>query len=268
MDRPSWVPGGVDIEQPSVARVYDYYLGGSHNFEADRQFAERVIAAVPDMRWVISENRSFLRRAVRFMVSEGIDQFVDLGSGIPTVGNVHEVVASLNPRGRVVYIDHDPVAVAHSRAILNGNPNTAVIAGDLRSPKAVLANPELQRVVDLSRPVGVLLNAVLHFVPDDDEAGAIVAAVTDNVAAGSYVAISHASADQMRDGAHRTESLYNQSVAAMAMRSRDQVAALFGGSPLVGPGVVQIPLWRPESPDDLSEQAERYPGYAGVARIG
>jgi hypothetical protein len=258
----------VDIEQPSVARVYDYYLGGSHNFEADRRFAGQVIAAVPDMRWVIMENRTFLRRAVRFMLASGIDQFVDLGSGIPTVGNVHEVVEAASPGGRVVYVDHDPVAVSHSRAILEGNPNTAVIAGDLRQPKFVLSSPDLVRLVDLDRPVGVMLNAVLHFVPDDDEAAAIVSDLADGVAPGSYIAISHASADQMQAGAQRTESLYNQSVAAMAMRSHAQVTALFGGLPLVDPGVVQIPMWRPDSPDDVTTRSERYPGYAGVARVG
>jgi len=262
------VPGGVDIDQPSVARVYDYYLGGSHNFEADRLFAAKVMAAVPDMRWVITENRAFLRRAVRFMLDAGIDQFVDLGSGIPTVGNVHEVVASANPSGKVVYVDHDPVAIAHSRAILRDDPNTMVVAGDLRSPKHVLDHPDLRRLVDLDRPVGVLLNAVLHFVPDDDEAGGIVSELADTVAEGSFIGISHASADEMADGAQRTESLYNQSVAAMAMRTHAEVRALFGDLDLVEPGVVKIPMWRPESPDDLDAMSERYPGYAGVARIG
>ena len=262
------MPGGVDIDQPSVARVYDYYLGGSHNFEADRLFAAKVMAAVPDMRWVITENRAFLRRAVRFMLESGIDQFVDLGSGIPTVGNVHEVVAAVNPSGRVVYVDHDPVAIAHSRAILQDDPNTLVVAGDLRSPKHVLGHPDLRRLVDLGRPVGVLLNAVLHFVPDDAEAGGIVAELADTLAAGSFIGISHASADEMHDGAQRTESLYNQSVAAMAMRSHAEVRALFGGLELVEPGVVKIPTWRPETPDDLDPKSERYPGYAGVARVG
>ncbi len=248
--------------------MYDYYLGGSHNFEADRLFAARVIAAVPDMRWVIGENRAFLRRCVRFMVKSGIDQFVDLGSGIPTVGNVHEVVGSLNASATVVYVDHDPVAVAHSRAILDGIQTAVAIPGDVCSPKAVLADPDLGRLIDFDRPVGVLMNAVLHFVPDDDEAAEIVREIVGTVATGSYVAISHASADQMRDGAQQTASLYNRSVAAMSMRSREQVTALFGDLSLVEPGVVQIPMWHPDSPDDLSPQAERYPGYAGVARVG
>lgn len=268
MERPSWVPGGVDIDQPSVARVYDYYLGGSHNFQADRIFAAQVIAAVPDMPWVIQENRAFLRRAVRFIAESGIDQFVDLGSGIPTVGNVHEVLAAINPDATVAYVDHDPVAVAHSRAILDGNPRTAVIAADLRHPADVLAHPELRRLIELDRPVGVMLNAVLHFVPDDAQASEIVGEIAEHVARGSYIAISHASADQMHDEAEHTETLYNRSVAAMAMRSHAEVLKLFRGLPLVEPGLVQIPMWHPESPDDIGPQAERYPGYAGVARIG
>jgi hypothetical protein len=261
------VPGGVDIEQPSVARVYDYYLGGSHNFEADRAFAAKVISAVPDMPWVIQENRAFLRRAVRYIVDQGVDQFLDLGSGIPTVGNVHEVVASISPTGRVVYVDHDPVAVAHSRAILEGNAQTAVVSGDLRAPADVLAMEEVRRLIGVQRPIGVLLNAVLHFVPDDAAAATIVAEIAKLVPSGSFIAISHASADQMQAGAQRTESLYNRSVAAMAMRTRDEVAALFGNLTMVEPGVVQIPMWRPDSPDDVTEAATRYPGYAGVAQV-
>jgi hypothetical protein len=257
----------VDIEQPSVARVYDFYLGGSHNFEADRAFAAQVMAAVPDMPWVIQENRAFLRRTVRYLASQGIDQFIDLGSGIPTVGNVHEVAQAADPSARVVYVDHDPVAVAHSRAILEGNVRTLVLPGDLRSPDEVLANPELHRLIDLRRPVGVLLNAVLHFVPDDKQAAGIVAELRQALPVGSFVAISHASADQMQAGAQQTETLYNRSVAAMAMRTYDEIVALFDGLALVDPAVVQIPLWRPDSPDDVSPNATSYPGYAGVARV-
>ncbi len=267
MERPSWVPGGVDIEQPSVARVYDYYLGGSHNFQADRAFAAKVMAEMPNMPWILQQNRAYMRRVVRYVLAQGIDQFVDLGSGIPTVGNVHEVLASVNPSARVVYVDHDPVAVAHSRAILEGNPMATVLSADLRSPTEVLANPDLRRLIDLSRPVGVLLNAVLHFVPDDATAAGIVSELSRAVAPGSLIGISHASADQMSDGMAGTESLYNRSVAAMAMRSQAEVAALFGDLTLVEPGVVQLPMWHPDSADDVGEAAARYPGYGGVARV-
>ena len=265
--RPDWAPSGVDIAKPSVARVYDYYLGGSHNFAADREFADEVIAAVPDARWVVQENRAFLRRVVRFLLSQGVDQFIDLGSGIPTVGDVHEVAATINPSARTIYVDHDPVAVAHSRAILNGNPNTVVYAGDLKEPDAVLSDPAVGALLDMSRPIGVLMIAVLHFVPRDDEALAIVKSWAAHMVPGSYLAITHGSADRMTDGARETESLYNRSVASLTMRTYDEVVRLFAGETLIDPGVVQIPYWRPDQHDDLDADVARYPGYAGVARI-
>lgn len=265
--RPSWAPSGVDIDQPSVARVYDFYLGGSHNFEADRAFAAQVMETLPNMPWVIQENRAFLRRVVRFLLAQGIDQFIDLGSGIPTVGNVHEVAQAINPASRVVYVDHDPVAVAHSRAILERNAQASVHSGDLREPAEVLASSPLASMIDLSRPVGLLLISVLHFVRDDADAADVITRWRKFLPAGGYVALSHASADQLTDGATRTEQLYNQSVSAMAMRTRDGVTALFGDLPLVEPGVVPIPLWRPDSPDDISADSRRYPGYAGLARL-
>jgi S-adenosyl methyltransferase len=265
--RPSWAPNGVDIDKPSVARVYDYYLGGSHNFAADREFADKVIAAVPDALWVVQENRAFLRRAVRFLLSQGVDQFIDLGSGIPTVGDVHEVAAAITPSARTVYVDHDPVAVAHSRAILHGNPNTTVYAGDLTEPDAVLSDPDVGTLLDMSRPVGILMIAVLHFIARDDEALAVVNSWASRVVPGSYAAITHGSADRMSDEARETESLYNRSVASLTMRTYDEVVELFTGETLVEPGVVQIPYWRPDQPDDLGPDVARYPGYAGVARI-
>jgi hypothetical protein len=248
--------------------VYDFYLGGSHNFQADRAFAAQVMATLPNMPWVIQENRAFLRRIVRYLLSLGIDQFIDLGSGIPTVGNVHEVAAAINPDARVVYVDHDPVAIAHSRAILEGNERAAVYAGDLRYPTDVLASPEVRRLIDLERPVAVLLISVLHFISDDDDATKVVAEWRKFLPAGGYVALSHASADEMSDGVNETESLYNRSVSEMAMRTRDGVTALFGGLPLVEPGVVLLPFWRPDSPDDISPDSYRYPGYAGLAHLG
>jgi len=225
------------------------------------------MATMPDMRWVIQENRAFLRRVVQFLAAQGIDQFIDLGSGIPTVGNVHEVAQALNPAARVVYVDHDPVAVAHSRAILQGNGSTAVYAGDLSRPEVVLGDPAVARLIDIRKPVGLLLIAVLHFVPDDSVAAAVVSDWCKVLPTGSYVALTHASADQMSDEATTTEKLYNRTVAAMAMRSHDEVLTLFGGLTPIEPGVVPIPLWRPDSPDDLSPNAERYPGYAGLAPI-
>jgi hypothetical protein len=264
--RPNWAPAGVDIDKPSVARVYDYFLGGSHNFAADREFGDKVIAAVPETLWVLQENRAFLRRAVRYCLAQGVDQFIDLGSGIPTVGDVHEVALALNPAARVVYVDHDPVAVVHSRAILDGNPRTAVYAGDLTDVDAVLADPHVAALIDRDRPVAVFMIAVLHFIADDARANAVVRAWSARVAPGSFIAITHGSADWMTQEARETENLYNSSLASLTMRTRAEVVALFDGAILVDPGVVQIPRWRPEPSDVLDPDVDRYPGYAGVAR--
>jgi hypothetical protein len=262
------VPAGVDIEQPSVARVYDYYLGGSHNFAADRAFAAKVMAALPSIQSVIQENRGFLRRAVRFLVEAGVDQFVDLGSGIPTVGNVHEVAQALNPAVKVAYVDHDPVAIAHSRALLADTPGTTVVKADLRHGDSALADPALNRLIDLSRPVAVLIIAVLHFVPDIGEARTIVDRVRKQLTPGSYIALSHASAEGGSKAVKQTEEMYSSDVTEMAMRSRAEIASLFGSMRLVEPGVVTLPMWRPELPEEIPPEAMvNYPGYGGVGHV-
>lgn len=267
-ERPVWAPDEVDLTKPSVARVYDYYLGGSHNFAVDRAFAAKVLEAMPDLPKHAQENRAFLRRAVRALVAEGIDQFIDLGSGIPTVGNVHEVAQSLNPDARIAYVDWDPVALAHSRAILADNPNATVVAGDLRRPAELLDDPQLHKAVDLSRPVAVLIVSVLHFVPDGEKPEEIVSTMAQSVAPGSFVVISHASNDRsgQPDQAEKAEEIYNRTASPFRMRDRHEIAALFGGLELVEPGVVQMPLWRPDSPEDVGPDAATYPGFAGVAR--
>ncbi|MEV1288621.1 SAM-dependent methyltransferase [Micromonospora sp. NPDC049679] len=268
MNRPDWAPPEIDVDRPAVARVYDYYLGGLHNFAVDREFAAQVLQAMPDLPTHAQENRAFLRRAVRFLTAQGIDQFVDLGSGIPTVGNVHEVAQRADADSRVVYVDWDPVAVAHSRAILDGNHRASVIAADLRQPGQVLDDPALRQLIDLDRPVAVLLVSVLHFVPDDQRPREIVSEFAKAVAPGSYLVISHASSEGQPEQAARLQALYNKSASPMRVRSRAEISALFGDLTLVDPGVVQMPLWRPDSSDDVGPDVESYPGYAGVARIG
>lgn len=183
--------------KPNAARMYDYYLGGANNFGVDREAAERIFEACPDARLFALTNRAFLRRAVRFLTEQGIDQFLDVGSGIPTVGNVHEVAQKANPNARVVYVDIDPVAVSYSQELLEGNANASAIRADARHPKLILAHPEVRRLLDLSRPLGVLLVAVLHFIPDDGEAYATVKTLRGEVAPGSYIAISHATHESM-----------------------------------------------------------------------
>ena len=178
MARPGWSPGTVDPDRPSVARMYDYYLGGSHNFEADRALARVAVNHWPDLPMVMRANRAFMRRAVRYLISEGVTQFLDLGSGIPTVGNVHEVAAAANPEARTVYVDIDPVAVAHSRALLENTPGAAVVQADARDAAKVLLEAQDTGLLDLSRPVAVMMVALLHFIPDADDPAGIIADVT------------------------------------------------------------------------------------------
>ncbi len=266
-DRPSWAPSEVNLAHPSVARVYDYYLGGSHNFESDRAFARQVLRVLPEMATIAAQNRAFLRRAVLYLCAQGIDQFIDLGSGIPTVGNVHEVAASACDRSRVAYVDHDPVAVTHSRELLRDVDQAVVVAADLTDPGSVLQNPVLRDHIDLSRPVAILLVSVLHFVGDDRLATECVREYTTAAAPGSHVVISHASAEG-QPAVVDAEALYNEadSPNPMRMRSHAEVSALFDGLEIVEPGVVRIPLWRPDAPDEVGTDPERYPGYAGVGR--
>jgi hypothetical protein len=261
------VPAGVDPTQPSVARVYDYYLGGSHNFESDRVFAQRVLAQMPDLVSVAQENRAFLRRAVSYLCAQGVDQFLDLGSGIPTVGNVHEVVHAVNPAATVVYVDHDPVAVTHSTELLRDVPHADVIGGDLRDVRAITGHPLVRDRFDRRRPVAVLLVSVLHFVGDDDGPAVFVGEYLADAARGSHLVISHAS-DEGRPDASSAQAVYNQnrSPNRMRMRTGSEVEKLFGDLTLLDPGVVRIPLWRPDSPDDVRPGAELYPGVAGMAR--
>jgi S-adenosyl methyltransferase len=266
-----WVSGDVDLERPSVARVYDYYLGGSHNFAVDREFAEKVIQAMPEVRRLARENRAFLRRAVRDLCQDGIDQFIDLGSGIPTEGNVHEVAQAINPDARVVYVDWDPVAYAHGQAILAGQTLTKVVRGDLREPEELFASDEVRSLIDFGRPAAVLLVAVLHFIPDEGRPGELIRRIGALLAPGSYVVISHASpvVSDARQPAvlDKAAALYTQTANPVTPRSQSEITTLFGDLTILEPGVVPAPLWRPDSPEELGPDVKAYPGYAGVARV-
>jgi hypothetical protein len=249
VERPSWAPEDVDLERPSVARVYDYYLGGSHNFAADRVFAEQVLQLVPQARTGAQENRAFLRRAVRYLCQHGVRQFIDLGSGIPTVGNVHEIAQKFDPGAKVVYVDIDPVAVAHSRAILADQPQAIVVAGDLRKPADVLANAALRQLVDFREPVAFMLVAVLHFVPDSEHPMDIVAGYAAAGVPGSYVVISHGgriTGRPMTPSEEAVVKLYERSPSPLTLRSAEEVTDLFGDLTIVEPGVVPTVLWQPD----------------------
>ena len=267
MALPNWVSSDIPLDKPSAARMYDYYLGGSHNFELDRKMAEQAIALWPDLPLIMRANRGFLRRAVTYLLSQGIDQFLDIGSGIPTVGNVHEVAQLSNPAARVVYVDIDPITVAHGQAILQGAPNVTTIQADVRRPEQILGHPATRRLLDFERPMAVLLVALLHFIPDDAEATSAVGVLRDALAPGSYLVISHASYEGMPAESREHEQLYTRTPTPLKMRSRLAIQRLFDGFELVEPGLVYIPLWRPEGPDDLFvDQPERCTGFAGVAR--
>ncbi|MGC9668924.1 SAM-dependent methyltransferase [Planosporangium sp. 12N6] len=264
MERPTWVPEDVDVERPSVARVYDYYLGGSHNFAVDREFARKVLRAMPDATTVARENRAFLRRAVRHLCDLGIRQFIDLGSGIPTVGNVHEVAQGVDPEARVVYVDIDPVAYAHSQAILADNPQATVIRGDLRQPAEVLADPQVRAHIDFDRPVGLLLVAVLHFIPDEQRPADIVAGYASAIAPGSHLVLSHLSIEVADSSSDEAVNLYQRSSTPLISRTADELAAILGGLSLVEPGIVRPGQWHPEVSDE--QDPTGIPGLVAVAR--
>jgi hypothetical protein len=257
-----WVPQGMNIEVPSAARIYDYLLGGAHNFEVDRAVAKKIVELLPDARQVARSNREFLVRAVRHLAGQGITQFLDLGSGIPTAGNVHEVAQVVNPLARVVYVDHDPVAVAHSELILAGNERATIVDGDMTDPDEVLAAPAVHRLIDFSRPVGVLLVAVLHFVPEDKDPAGIVRRYVDALPNGSYVALSHLTADQYPAEMAGVIEAMRGSRDPMYFRAYAEVASFFDGLELIEPGVVSAPLWHAEPGDDTGQRGV----YAGVGR--
>ncbi|MCY0937540.1 SAM-dependent methyltransferase [Streptomyces sp. H34-S4] len=274
MERPSWAPPGIDISVPSVSRIYDYYLGGSHNFEVDRQAARRAMEFLPGLPKIMQANRAFMRRAVRYAVSEGVTQFLDIGSGIPTFGNVHEVAQAASPEARVVYVDHDPVAVAHSQAVLAGTVRTGVVAADLRKPQDILSAPEIGQVLDLSRPVALMLVAVLHFLEDADDPYTAVAQLRDALAPGSLLILTHASYEGIpisEEVAGGAVGVYRDIRNPLVMRDAEQIRRFFDGFGLIEPGLVSMPDWRPDTTggpegDAPGEDPYSFSGFAGLGR--
>jgi hypothetical protein len=255
---PGWVPPGIDVDRPNAARVYDYLLGGACNFEVDRVFAQQLQRITPHVERSMLDNRAFLGRAVRFCVEQGIRQFLDLGSGIPTVGNVHEIAQRLAPECRVVYVDNEPIAVAHSQLILAGNDNADVVLADLLDVDTVLSCEPVQRLLDFTQPLAVILAAVLHFIPDDAGPYDVVARYVDTMPSGSFLVVSHGvRAEQQRE--EDTYRLYDQSSTPARGRSRDEVHAFLAGTELVEPGVVWTSQWRPEyDPGEYLNQSGVY----------
>jgi trans-aconitate methyltransferase len=241
----------IDTSTAHPARMYDYYLGGKDNFPADHKAAEEVLAAAPSMRSMARENRKFLQRAVRYLAGEvGIRQFLDIGTGLPTQGNVHEIAQSVAPDARVVYVDNDPIVLTHSRALLDAE-STTVVQADLREPDAILEHPDVHKLIDFEQPMALLLVAVLHFIQDQDDPVGIVTRLRDAMAPGSYLAISHGTTDMenaREEIAAGVVRAYQRSTSPVVLRSRAEIERFLDGFDLVEPGLAQIHQWRPDGP--------------------
>jgi O-methyltransferase involved in polyketide biosynthesis len=264
-------PDKVDVDRPSSARIYDYFLGGAHNFEVDREAAQALQRAHPAIGLGMRANRSYLRRAVTYLTSQGIDQFLDLGSGIPTVGNVHEIAQRSNRDAHVVYVDLEPIAVTHSNTILAGNDGATAIHADLRRPDEVLEHPDTKAMLDLDRPVALIAAGVLQYISDADDPAGIVAGYVARLAPGSYVAMSHPSQDDLtrerRAGTAAVGTVYNRTDTPFTYRTKAEFEALFTGLSLVEPGVVHMWEWHADSDSEDDELEGRLTGFAGVARV-
>ena len=245
---------GLDTSVAHPARVYDYWLGGKDNFAADREAAERVLAVAPGLRFRVRANRAFLGRVTRYLAGEaGIRQFLDIGTGIPSANNTHEVAQQAAPESRVVYVDNDPVVLLHAQALLRSSPEgaTEYVQADLRDPKLILERAA--DTLDFGQPVAVMLIAVLHLIQDEEDPWGFVAQLMDAVPPGSYLAISHPAIDVHR-GQPTIQKVYNENVSTpQTMRTRDQVGRFFAGLDLVEPGLVQVHQWRPD-PDDFAPE--------------
>ncbi|HEY6786581.1 MAG TPA: SAM-dependent methyltransferase [Trebonia sp.] len=257
-----------DSSVPNVARIYDFLLGGKDNFAADREAAQKMLAALPGTADACLDNREFLQRSARFLADEaGIRQYLDIGTGLPTMGNVHEAAQEISPDARVAYVDYDPVVLSHARAMLATSPNVTVIEGDLRSPESILADASLRELIDFSQPVALLLVAVLHFVADSERPHEMVRALVDALPSGSYLVLTHSTPDDVPDEvAEAMIGAYANASAQVTPRSFEDVAGFFDGLGLVDPGVVNVTHWRPDLlPSRPSNVMGRSLIYGGVA---
>ena len=247
----SELPPEIDTSRPHAARIYDYFLGGKNHFAADREVAEKSLASIPSGRVGAREQRAFLSRVVRYLAGEaGIRQFLDIGTGLPTANNVHEVAQAIVPSARVVYVDNDPLVLAHARALLTSSEEgrTAYIHADLRSPDAIVSSPVVQEVLDFSQPVALMLVGILHFLEDKDEPERIIATLLDAVAPGSYLAVSHLNPEHDPEGVAAGVRAYQAGGVTVQARDASELAGLaFRDLKLVPPGVVSVSEWRRQS---------------------
>lgn len=264
-------PRNVDIDTtvPSPARMYDYYLGGKDNFGSDRTAAEEIYTQIPDLPEVARDNRAFLQRVVRCLAEAGIRQFVDIGTGLPTQGNVHQIAQQIYPASRIVYVDNDPIVLAHARALLTSSPAgaTAYVDGDLRDPDQIFGHPDLRAVIDLDQPIGLLMVAVLHFVTDEEDPWDLLSRYRSYLVLGSHIAIAHATKDNRPpEAVQKMTDVYKHSSASFNFRTKDQILSFFDGLSLLEPGLVFCPDWR-RDPDTLPAPSAPW-NFGGVGALG
>ena len=266
------VPPGIDVTKPNIARVYDAFLDGKDNFAADRDVVKLTLRIAPDAAAGAKANRALLRRMVRFLAGEaGITQFLDIGSGLPSRGNVHEIAHEVNPAAKVVYVDNDPVVLLHGRALLGRKPTVTVVTADARDPAQILASPAVNEFLDLRRPVGLLMLAILHHISDEEDPAGIAARFRDALAPGSYLAISSfrmPGPEHPEDAAKTREvqDLFNRTLGTGRWREPGEILSWFGDWELLSPGLVPLPEWRPDVTGQVKRNSTYHGFVAGLAR--
>lgn len=267
-----WAPPGVDITKPSIARVYDFMLGGKDNFAIDRQVGEMALQITPDGPAAAQANRSFLRKVIRYLTEDqGLRQFLDLGSGLPSQGNVHEVAVQYAPDARVIYVDSDPMVLAHGRALLANATTATVVQADILDPEGILAHPEVREKIHFDEPVGLLMLGILHHLSDDQEPGRIAGVLIDALPSGSYVAISHFCdpGDEHPDVSRKAlavEKIFNEHLGTGRWRKHEEILAYFHGLEMVEPGLVPFVEWHTEPGENFDQSDTYYTFIGGVAR--
>ncbi|MDJ1131382.1 SAM-dependent methyltransferase [Streptomyces iconiensis] len=259
---------GLRTDEAHSARMYDYLLGGKDNYPADQEAAEAAMTAFPTLRTAARENRAFLGRAVRHIVEEtGIRQFLDIGSGLPTAHNVHQVAQRHDPESRVVYVDNDPIVLAHGRALLSTDARTTVIETDIRDPRAIVEHPETKALIDFEKPVAVLAVAILHFIADEEDPGGLVAQLRDILVPGSVIVLSHATAEISPETALGVQAAYRAQGVPLTLRDRAAFAELFAGFELIEPGIQVVSDWRPTVPESERPSHAEVSWYGGMGRL-
>jgi len=261
-------PAPLDTDTPHIARVYDFLLGGKDHFRADRAAAELLLRANPYLRDSCREQRDFLRRAVRYLAGQGVRQFVDIGTGLPTAPSTHEIARAVEPAARVAYVDNDPIVLAHARVLLaDGGPGTAFVEGDLREPEALLRDPVLTELIDLQEPVAMVVTGLLHYLPDHEQPAKHLRTLMDACALGSCLVLTHGATDLAVELSRATTAAFRQSAIPCQARDRDEVLELLADLEPVEPGVVPMVAWRPDGTVTRAMR-ERQIAYGAVARKG